>query len=156
MLEIYTGAAITEEVKKKLERPGASHIIGPRPYEEVKRIMHGADVVLHVESFEQQAIDTVRYSFSTKVIDCLQSGNQVLGIGPEKISSIAYIRKVPGTVVIDDAGEIEAAISSLVKNQALFAKNVESTRDFAQKHHEIEAVQESLRNSFEHLLDKDN
>ena len=156
VLEIYTGAAITEEVKKKLERPGVSRIMGPRPYEEVKRIMHGADVVLHVESFEQQAIDTVRYSFSTKVIDCLQSGNQVLGIGPEKVSSIAYIRKVPGTVVIDDASEIEAAISSLVKNQALFAKNVESTRDFAQKHHEIEAVQESLRNSFEHLLDKDN
>lgn len=94
--------------------------------------------------------------FLQKLSTVCKAENQVLGIGPEKVSSIAYIRKVPGTVVIDDASEIEAAISSLVKNQALFAKNVESTRGFAQKHHEIEAVQESLRNSFEHLLDKDN
>ena len=154
VLEVYTGAAITAEVKEKLERPGTSHIMGSRPYEEIKQIMHGADVVLHVESFEQQAIDTVRYSFSTKVIDCLQSGNQVLGIGPREIASIAYIRKVPGSVVIDDASKIEAAISNLVKNQALFSKNVEITRDFAQKHHEIGSVQKKLRESFEQLIDK--
>lgn len=154
VLEVYTGAAITAEVKEKLERPGTSHIMGSRPYEEIKQIMHGADVVLHVESFEQQAIDTVRYSFSTKVIDCLQSGNQVLGIGPREIASIAYIRKVPGSVVIDDASKIEAAISNLVKNQALFSKNVEITRDFAQKHHEIGTVQKKLRESFEQLIDK--
>lgn len=153
MLEIYTGSAITASVKKELERPGVSRIMGPRPYEEIKQIIQGSDVVLHVESFEQQAIDTVRYSFSTKVIDCLQSGNQVLGIGPREIASIAYIRKVPGAVVIDNADEIETSIFDLVKNQELLSKNAAATRDFAQEHHEIKAMQKKLRESFEQLTD---
>ncbi len=46
--------------------------MGPRSYDEIKHIMHEADVVLHVESFDEKSIETVKYSFSTKIIDCLQ------------------------------------------------------------------------------------
>lgn len=43
-------------------------IIGPRP------------LLVSYLPFDKDNIETVRYSFSTKIIDCLQSGNQVLGI----------------------------------------------------------------------------
>lgn len=67
--------------------------MGPRSYDEIKHIMHEADVVLHVESFDEKSIETVKYSFSTKIIDCLQSGSQILGVGPSGIASIEYLKK---------------------------------------------------------------
>lgn len=80
-LEIYSTATITEELDKKLNIKDSSRLMGSRPYDEITEILREADIVLHVESFEQKSIDKVRYSLSTKVADCLQSGAFVLGIG---------------------------------------------------------------------------
>lgn len=152
VLEIYTGTTITEQLRQKLERGSSSRIMGSRPYEEIKRIMHEADVVLHVESFEKKQQDTVRYSFSTKIIDCLQSGNQILGIGPEKIASIAYLRKIPGVTVVDHPGKMEASITSLVEHPQDIQKNVEANRRFARQNHDLGTVQHTLRKSLADLL----
>lgn len=51
-LEIFTGANVTEQMRRKLNRGGSSRIMGARPYDEMKRTMREADVALHVESFE--------------------------------------------------------------------------------------------------------
>ena len=88
VLEIYTGTTLTYEIKQKLNIPHASTIIGSRSYDEIKSIMGNADIVLHVESFDEEQKSIVKYSFSTKIIDCLQSGAQVLGIGPKDIACI--------------------------------------------------------------------
>ena len=153
ILEIYTGTTITEQLRQKLEIGGSSRIMGSRPYEEIKRIMHEADVVLHVESFEEKQKDTVRYSFSTKIIDCLQSGSQVLGIGPAGIASIEYLKKVDGAVVIDRQGEVGYAVEELIQKSKILEK-AKQTRRYALQKHELNSVQEKLRDEFEELLIK--
>lgn len=151
-LEIYTGATITEELKHKLDRNTASHIMGSRPYKEIKKIMHDADVVLHIESFEKDNIETVKYSFSTKIIDCLQSGNQVLGIGPKGIASIEYLKKVDGAIVVDDQNNIFDAIQKMVLHIDELNNNRKQTREYAKKYHDINVVQQSIRKDFVKLL----
>lgn len=151
VLEIYTGTTITEQIQQKLNRGNSSRIIGSRPYEEIKQIMHEADITLHVESFEEKAIETVRYSFSTKIIDCLQSGSQVLGIGPAGIASIEYLKKVDGVVVIDKEKQIRNAIIQLLQRGQLM-EDAHKTRRYALQKHELNAVQKKLRDEFENLL----
>lgn len=153
ILEIYTGTTITEQLRQKLEKGGSSRIMGSRPYEEIKRILHEADVVLHVESFEEKQKDTVRYSFSTKIIDCLQSGAQVLGIGPAGIASMEYLKKVDGAVVVDQYNLIGKAVAELSQTSKLL-ENAGKTRQYALQNHEQQAVQEKLRREFEELLRK--
>lgn len=63
-------------------------------YEKMKKLMNQSDIVLLVESFNQDNISDVQYSFSTKIIDCLQSGCGVMAIGPQNISAIEYLRTV--------------------------------------------------------------
>ena len=150
VLEIYTGATITESLRKKL-KGGSSRIMGSRPYEEIKQIMREADVVLHVESFEEREMETVHYSFSTKIIDCLQSGSQVLGIGPDGIASISYLKKVDGAVVIDDQKQIGDCIAKLIQ-QGNMLENAKQTRQYALQKHEQNAVQRKLRDEFENLI----
>ena len=151
ILEIYTGTTITEQIRQKLEKGKNSQILGSRSYEEIKQIMHEADVVLHVESFEEQQKDTVRYSFSTKIIDCLQSGSQVLGIGPAGISSIEYLKKVDGAVVIDQQGQVGYVVEELIQKNKIL-ENAKQTRQYALQKHELNSVQEKLRDEFEKLL----
>lgn len=151
ILEIYTGTTITEQIRQKLEKGKNSQILGSRSYEEIKQIMHEADVVLHVESFEEQQKDTVRYSFSTKIIDCLQSGSQVLGIGPAGISSIEYLKKVDGAVVIDQQGQVSYVVEELIQKNKIL-ENAKQTRQYALQKHELNSVQEKLRDEFEKLL----
>lgn len=151
-LEIYTGTTLTEQMQKKLNRGTSSRVIGSRTYEEIKQIMHEADITLHVESFEEKTIETVRYSFSTKIIDCLQSGTQVLGIGPAGIASIEYLRKIKGVLVVDDQNQIPTVITSIINNLDEIIKNINSIRVYAREHHEISMVQSAVKNDFKGLL----
>lgn len=147
-LEIYTGASITEQLKNKLNRGENSKIMGPRPYDEIKCIMHDADVVLHVESFDEKSIETVKYSFSTKIIDCLQSGSQILGIGPSGIASIEYLKKVDGASVITNFSDIISGITNILNSTDDISKNVNETRNYAINKHDISMVQNQLRSEF--------
>ena len=142
-LEIYTGATITSEIERKLNIVGSSEIMGSRPYNEIKEIMKNADIVLHVESFEEKQKELVKYSFSTKIIDCLQSGNVVLGIGPSNIASIEYLKKIDGAFVIDDMDNIFDSISKILNEKNILNENAKKTRDFAKENHELTVVEKN-------------
>lgn len=147
-LEIYTGATITPEISDKLNVGVSSKILGRRKYEVIKKIMHEADICLHVESFDIKNIETVRYSFSTKIIDCLQSGAQVLAIGPNGISSIDYLKQVDGAIVIDSVDKIFDTINNMLMNPTVLLENKKKTREFSKKHHNITDIQKNLYDDF--------
>lgn len=152
ILKIYTGTTITNELQVKLNIPGSSEIMGSRSYDEIKQIMHEADIVLHVESFDKKNIETVRYSLSTKIIDCIQSGAQVLGVGPAGIASIEYLRKVAGAIVIDDLNQINNIIGNIIQDQRNISENIKKTRQYALKNHEISSMQKNLKQELRKLI----
>ena len=151
-LEIYTGATITPELDKKLNREGSSQIMGARSYNEIKQIMHDADVVLHVESFDSNTIDIVKYSFSTKIIDCLQSGSQIVGIGPKGIASIDYLQQIDGVIVIDKKDSISSEVIKLINSADMISDRVKEIRRYAIEHHDIHAVQKKIKGRIRKML----
>lgn len=151
MLEIYTGSPVSEEMEKKLNVPGASRIMGQRPYDEIKEILHSTDIVLHVESFEQKQIDYVHYSFSTKIMDCLQSGSVTMAIGPAGIASIEYIRKIPGAIVVDGLQNVQSVLNDVIQHKSELNIMAEKSRAFAVQNHDVHTVRSRLRADFERL-----
>lgn len=154
-LEIYTGTAVTEEMRQKLTVQGSSEIVGKRPFAEIRRILSEADIVLHVESFEKEQMESVRYSFSTKIIDCLESGSLVLGIGPKEVSSIKYIAKIPGAYTAADLSDLQNTIQTIIDlPNARKDRDVKSIREFAEDKHEIGRLRARLRADFCELIEK--
>ena len=153
ILEIYTNTPITSELEQKLNVDGSSIIMGKRSYEEIKKIMNDAEYNLHVESFEKNNIEKVKYSFSTKIIDCLQSGSSFIGIGPSSISSIKYINKIPGAYVIDSINNIEDEIVKLIKKKGEILTNAKKIREYATEFHDNCKNQMKLKKEFEKLLE---
>lgn len=152
MLEIYTGATITPEMSEKLNVGVSSKIMGSKPYNQIKKIMHNADIVLHVESFEEPMKKIVKYSLSTKIMDCLQSGALIVGIGPAEVASIRYLSRIKGTIVIDDIRKISVVLNDILSNQEDLLYNIQLIREYAEEHHEISRVQKKLRDDFSKLI----
>ncbi len=150
VLEVYSNTSIDEGEKNSWYDGSIAFYMGVRPYEEIKEIMNEADIVLHVESFEEEQKKAVKYSFSTKIIDCLQSGSVILGIGPSGIASVEYVRKIDGAFVIDAKEKIEEGIQQIISSDLIV--NANYIRKFAIKNHDIRTVKNRLRKNFLELL----
>ncbi len=134
-LEIYSNTLISEEQKRKLTVDGVSVFCGQRPYEEIKNIFSSSDILLLVESFEKSEIVKTKYSFSTKIIDCLQSGSSVLAIGPKEISTIKYVSSIPGAAVVNDINGFENFAREIADNPESLLTCAAQIRKFAIEHH---------------------
>lgn len=152
-LEIYSNSYISDEVNEKLNKPGdGCQLFGVRPYEEIKEIMSASDIVLHVESFRKEDIVLAKYSFSTKIIDCLQSGSVMMAIGPEDNASIEYAKSIPGTLVLTDLSTIEETLSHYLDCPDKLCENARKINDYAERVHNLDVVRTKLRSEFEKLL----
>ncbi len=153
-MEVYSNTPIDEDEKRQWFDNINAYYMGVRPYDEIKTILNEADIVLHVESFEEDRMKAVKYSFSTKIIDCLQSGSVVVGIGPSGIASIEYIRKVDGAITIDNNSDIYRELSNLIEQKDTFLSRANATREYAIQHHDVNAVRKKLHNDFISVMNK--
>ena len=113
-----------------------THYKGRQDYSFIKEQLAQADIVLHVESFENSQILKTKYSFSTKIIDGLQSGSVLLAIGPKEVASIRYIQKIPGTYVISDIEKINQELDSVFGNSHEYVDRAEKIRQYAEEYHD--------------------
>ena len=150
-LDIYSGTSVNDEVLSALNIEGASRLHKAKPYEEIKQIMKESDIVLHVESFDEEQMKRVRLSFSTKITDCMQSGSMMMAIGPDTVASIDYASRIPGCIVINNIDNIKNTISHLLESNSIILDNAAQTNEFAKKYIDIGQVRNRLKSDFESL-----
>lgn len=109
-------------------------------YDEMKK----ASVLLHIESFEDEYRECVKYSVSTKIADSLASGICILAYGPEGLASIEYLRRNECAFVANNGAELESELSECLSNPEARNKTAAKALDVAARNHD------SLRQS-EHL-----
>lgn len=153
--DIYSNTLLDEIEEAFFSHKTCTKYMGRKDYETIKRVLSESDIVLYVESFESSEIAKTKYSFSTKIIDYLQSGSILLAIGPNEISSIKYIKKIPGAYVIDDLGSLRENFLSLVRGSVDFIHRAEQIRNFADKYHNVAINAEDLKKTIETLLRKE-
>ncbi len=56
------------------------------------KIFNNASLFLHVEAFDEDSMDQVKDSVSTKIADCLASGTPLLAYGPQNVASMQHLR----------------------------------------------------------------
>ncbi len=97
--------------------------------EEFLKVFRGAELLLHTEAFDEQSIDLVKHSVSTKIADSLASGIPFLAYGPAEVSSMKHLLRhgcalcatspaqLPQMLetAFEDAGARERAVSAALK-----------------------------------------
>lgn len=127
---------------------------GTVPYEEILKAQKEADYNLQIESFEPEMIDLVRGSFSTKIIDCLQSGKGIISIGPLEDYSINYMNNIQGTITIANIDSIRNGIESLLSiNDNEYNLRINQIRSFIDSNCNGERISNSLKKDFKQLVE---
>ncbi len=153
VFEIYSNTELTKsEAESFFKGLDGTRYIGKRDYGFIKKRLSDADMVLLAESFDEEQILKTKYSFSTKIVDYLQCGSVILAIGPSELSSIKYIREIPGTVVIDDLRTLDTELVSVLEESENFPEREKMTREFAKEHHNPETGSRKLTEIFRKII----
>lgn len=145
VFEVYTNTMLLpQEEQQCFGRKTSTKNMGTRDYASIKERLASADIVVHVESFDEEQILKTKYSFSTKIIDYLQSGSVILAIGPEEVASMRYIRGIPGSYVISDLQDIFSGLEELLKDAPNYQNRAIQIREFARQHHNADVEAQRL------------
>ena len=150
LLKVYSPTVGDDSVKNAMNIPGASEFSGPKPYSEIVEIMNSSDVVLHVESFDEEQQKVVKHSFSTKITDCMQSGSVLFSIGPDGLASIEATKSIDGAFCAVNLDEIAETIKQI--DDADLYERARSIRAYAIDNFAIEKIQQKLVNDFKEII----
>lgn len=150
LLKIYSPTIVDESVRNAMCIKGASEFMGAKPYGEIVEILNSADVVLHVESFNEEQKKIVMHSFSTKITDCMQSGSVLFSIGPEEVASIEASKNITGAFCATRLEEIDKTIKKIA--DADLNENAKAIRAYAEEHFSIEKIREKIIGDFKQII----
>lgn len=140
MVDVYSQYPAPDEVVSALTIPTLSRFFGAVSQTQLDKIVRNADALIHVESFDESDKSSVRYSFSTKIIDSLASGRALIGVGPADIASIAYLAESKAAYVAVSESEISDVLEGIGRNPSQLAKMAARALQYCRDHHDLSAT----------------
>jgi len=151
-LDIYTLTPVTKRIEKALNIPCAINMKGGVSSSKVCEIQDGADILVHVESFNLRERLAVKMSLSTKIIDYLSRGKCVLAVGPENVASIDFLIKSNVAVVITNKNEIQSSLYHLIEKPQTILEYGEKALEYCKINCNKESLQEKFYKDLEGLI----
>jgi hypothetical protein len=151
-LSIYTGTPLSKEMFTNLNTNNST-VKGSVSFIEVKKIMKEADIVLHVEAFDKKNIRKTKYSFSTKITDCIESSNCVMGIGPSEIASINFLKNSESAIVANCYGDIVSHLQKISMDDKIITNYRNKMYEFSKEIFDFDKNKSMIFNGFNELHD---
>lgn len=112
--------------------------------EEFDRAFHASDLLLHVEAFDEESMDAVKHSVSTKVADSLASGIPLLAYGPQNVASMAHLRQNNCALTAVNPTELEGMLLQAFTDGNARQKSAERALAVARQCHDSEQNSQRL------------
>ena len=145
-LKVYSSQNLSNKIVEAINLDGASEFCGSLSASQIAEIYAGADILLHVESFDSNAIASTKYSFSTKIPEYLSAGKCVLAVGPAEVASIRYLSDF-ACVIHDDTH-----LTSALKKMILDDDYRNSVQNACTVHYEADFSRAKQKECMEHIL----
>ncbi len=145
-LVVHTQSRFAGEARR-LESSGVVHVAGPLAPDSVPAALRTADILVHVESFNNSSQRYARYSMSTKIPECMAACRPILAYGPGDLASVRYVSDCGAGVAVGTrdehalVGELRRLIASRQMREQLGRRGF----DMAIAHHNAEAQRERFR-----------
>ena len=147
-LDIYTTTPMSKKMQKALDLPGIN-LKGGIPSTEVDAVQNGADILVHVESFDLKNRLAVHQSFSTKIVDYLYKGKCILAVGPHDVASVDYLKKNDAAMVATSEDELKELLANVAGNYDLLKEYGKKAWECGKKNHQRKEMQKMLKKDFE-------
>ena len=111
--------------------------------------LHNADFLLHTESFEDNCIEAVRNSISTKIADSLGSGIPLIAYGPDGIASMGHLIRNDSAIAITSKEELKSSLRRAFADKELREEKARNGLSTAMKYHEPGICAEKVKKVIE-------
>lgn len=136
-LHIFSASDISEEVRASFASLTTVFFEGSIPPSEVLKQQREADILVHVESFDEKSKNSTRYSLSTKIPEYLNSGVCVFAYGPNDVASIEYLKNKNIAFVCSNKADLKMAIEKIAYSPDLRIQFEERGLKVAKAEHNI-------------------
>lgn len=143
-LDIYTLTPMNEN-KKRVFKTDSVQLHPPVSYEEIREIQKNSDILIHAEGFSLKEKLAVHQSFSTKIVDYLETNRCILAVGDDYCASIQYFIENKCGAVATAKDDIEKELLKLINNRNLLEKYAENGWKSGKKHHHKPVVQNMVK-----------
>jgi hypothetical protein len=150
-MDIYTLTPLKEKQKTVLSTDSV-HLHPPVSYDEIREIQKNSDILLHCEGFSLKEKLAVHQSFSTKIVDYLETNRSILAIGDDYCASIQYFIDNECGAVATRKEDIEKELLKLHNNRDLLKMYAEKAWESGKKHHHKSIVQNMVKNDLDNLI----
>lgn len=151
--DIYTLTPLNESQKKVLSTTSV-HLHPPVSYNEIREIQKQSNILVHVEGFSLKERLAVHQSFSTKIVDYLETNRCIFAIGHDYCSSIQYFIKNKCGAVATNKEEIEKKLAEVCNDRTLLKNYADSAWECGKKHHQRKDIQMMLKQDIEYVISK--
>lgn len=133
----------TKEMKERFGRFGAI-VCNYIPNAELQKRYDDADVLVHIESFEEKYRDFTKYSLSTKIPEYMGAGKPILAFLPCELYGYQYIKENAAGLVAHDEPSLNEALDKMLTDSDLRQQMAENGIHCAKRNHSLESVKQKL------------
>jgi hypothetical protein len=147
-LHIYTGTQLDRKSLALLNDGTHSIVHGLITPQQLVEQYRASDVAIHCESFGLKYRLMTRLSFSTKIIDCFQSGCAILAIAWAEHTGIKCLQREDAAICVTDLKELPLAIRRIVEHPELIQEYAVKAYECEKRNHNIAEIQRKLYEAF--------
>lgn len=146
-LVIYTYPYDVDAYRGQLTSSSVMKIEGWVPNHEVPAVIQAADVLVHVESFDEEIKTYTRFSVSTKIPEYMIAGRCLFAYGPGEVASIRYISESGCGITVGsrDGAILKDGLRSILADAPRRLLCGSTARATAMTRHEAAAQRDKLR-----------
>ena len=115
VLDVYSANADPDIIRALKTTPSLRYN-GSLPYSALKSVLLESQYLLHVESFDENLLDELKYAFSTKIADSLASGSCLILYAPTGIAATEYLLNNDAAYIITEQNALIQGLKSLFES----------------------------------------
>lgn len=149
-LEIYTGEK-KFDILKVFDEIDSVNLHEFVSGEEFDKIMHASDLLLHTEAFDENSIDLVKHSVSTKIADSLASGIPMIAYGSDCVSSMKHLIRNDCALVATSKETLQEMLLIAFFNKSERERVAVNALKIADKYHNCKVNSDILKQIFKNI-----
>ncbi|MCD8142136.1 MAG: hypothetical protein LUD83_02470 [Clostridiales bacterium] len=151
-IDVY-GTALEEDAEALRERTNIDYH-GFISAQTLHEVVEQSDILLHVESFNAQIVEKLRYAFSTKLAQCLCAGRCLLSYAPKETASTQYLLSERAAAVATDLCELRETLADVVTNAESRTAYARRGYAVAQRNHRAEVTSQRVKDAITAVLNE--
>lgn len=121
--------------------------------EALRNAVCASSLLLHVEAFDEQSVDLVKYSISTKIADSLASGIPLVAYGPAEVASMKHLAEHDCAITCTSRDSLAETLTVAFNREDIRTNTARQALKVAQVYHDRQVNSRKLRQA---LIDLKN